>query len=52
MSTFRSYAEEFRRALNLYSETPDELVEAAREGRLDRELSRWQIGRASCRERV
>ena len=41
MSTFRSYAEEFRRALNLYSETPDELVEAAREGRLDQELSRW-----------
>ena len=41
MSTFRSYAEEFRRVLNLYSETPDELVEAAREGRLDQELSRW-----------
>ena len=41
MSTFRFYAEEFRRALNLYSETPDELVEAAREGRLDQELSRW-----------
>ena len=41
MSAFRSYAEEFRRALNLYSETPDELVEAAREGRLDQELSRW-----------
>ena len=41
MSTFRAYAEEFRRVLNLYSETPDELVEAAREGRLDQELSRW-----------